>query len=227
MASIRVDMAAAARIAAADRFTAADFQAETGVSRETLAHLEAWRALLEARNADTNLVGRSTLGDFWRRHALDGWQVLRLAPDEPRWLEIGAGAGIPGIPVALGLKAAGIEGARVTLVESIAKKARFLEEAAAATGAPAEVFAVRAEALDKKRRYDVITARAVAPLKKLIGYAKPFVDNGAIALFPKGARYADELTEARKSWTFECEVIPSLTAPEAAVLKIEGIARVR
>ncbi|TGY89008.1 16S rRNA (guanine(527)-N(7))-methyltransferase RsmG [Marinicauda algicola] len=204
---------------------AAGFQARTGVSRETLRRYETWRRLLEERNAVMNLVGRSTLPDFWFRHALDSWQVATHAPDARRWLDLGAGAGFPGFAIAFSLMERGVEG-EVTLVESIQKKADFLTEVAEATGAPVRVLPVRAESLDPHTRYDVVTARALTSLTKLLAYAKPFVDNGAICLFPKGQRYREELTEARKSWTFDHEVIPSVTSPDAAILRIEDVSRV-
>jgi 16S rRNA (guanine527-N7)-methyltransferase len=113
------------------------------------------------------------------------------------------------------------------MVDSVSKKAAFLRAVAAATGAPARILPVRAESLDPLPEADIVTARAMAPLSKLLGYVKPFVDNGALALLPKGARHREELTEARKSWTFDVEVIPSRTSPDAAILKIEGLTRVR
>ena len=205
---------------------AAGFAARTGVSRETLERYETWRRHLEETNQVMNLVGRKTLPDFWFRHALDSWQVQTHAPDAARWLDLGAGAGFPGLAIAFGLHERGVIGGEVTLVESIGKKAKFLETVVAATGAPAKVLAVRAEHLDPHTRYDVVTARALSSLTQLLAYAKPFVDNGAIALFPKGARYREELTEARKSWTFGAEVIPSLTAEDAALIRIKDLARV-
>lgn len=201
------------------------FRERTGVSRETLARYETWRSMLEERNAVMNLVGRSTLPDFWRRHALDSWQIQTHAPEANHWLDLGAGAGFPGFAIAFALMERGGEGS-VTLVESVQKKASFLRDVADATKAPAIVKPVRAESLDPHSRYQVVTARALTSLTRLIEYAKPFVDNGAICLFPKGARYGEELTEARKSWTFNLDVIPSLTSPDAAILRIEDVTRV-
>ena len=201
------------------------FRERTGVSRETLARYETWRSMLEERNAVMNLVGRSTLPDFWHRHALDSWQIQTHAPEASHWLDLGAGAGFPGFAIAFALMERGGEGS-VTLVESVQKKASFLRDVADATKAPAIVKPVRAESLDPHSRYQVVTARALTSLTRLIEYAKPFVDNGAICLFPKGARYGEELTEARKSWTFNLDVIPSLTSPDAAILRIEDVTRV-
>ena len=211
-------------------YGADEFAAETGVSRETLARFEAWLTLLRETNAHTNLVGRSTLSDFWYRHALDSWQVFELGrslkPQAARWADLGSGAGFPGLALAFGLMEAHQAGAAVTLVESIAKKAAFLRAVAEATEAPVTVLPERAESLHPVPEVDVVTARAMAPLPKLLGYVQPFVDKGALALLPKGGRYQEELTEARKSWTFEVEVIPSRTSPDAAILKIEGLTRV-
>ncbi|XBQ17208.1 MAG: 16S rRNA (guanine(527)-N(7))-methyltransferase RsmG [Oceanicaulis sp.] len=203
------------------------FARDAGVSRETLDRFQTWRDLLEETNAHTNLVGRSTVADFWARHALDSWQVFELAPDAPRWVDLGAGAGFPGLAIAFGLMDRSVTGGHVTLVDSVGKKAAFLSRVIGATGAPARALAVRAESLDPVPEADVVTARAMAPLDKLLGYVAPYVENGALALLPKGARYHEELTRARKSWTFEVEVIPSRTSPEAAILKIEGLSRVR
>lgn len=211
----------------AEGFDSAAFAAATDVSRETLARFELWRRLLEETNAHTNLVGRDTLSEFWYRHAFDSWQIYRLAPDAARWADLGAGAGFPGFAIAFGLMEHAVPGASVTLVESIAKKAAFLRHVAGETKAPVTVIADRAEALDPAPSVDVVTARAMAPLPKLLGYVHPYVEKGAIALLPKGARYAEELTEARKSWTLDVEVIPSATAPEAAILKIRTLTRDR
>lgn len=208
-------------------FDAAAFQARTGVSRETLERFDLWRRRLEETNAHTNLVGRSTLQDFWYRHAFDSWQLPELAPDAMRWADLGAGAGFPGFAIAFALMERGAADASVLMVESVVKKARFLEEVALATKAPVSICADRAESLHPAPAVDVVTARALAPLPKLLGYIEPFVEKGAIALLPKGGRHAEELTEARKSWTFDCEVIPSVTAPEAAILKIRTLTRAR
>ncbi|MCW5724521.1 MAG: 16S rRNA (guanine(527)-N(7))-methyltransferase RsmG [Maricaulaceae bacterium] len=207
--------------------TAEEFQRQSGVSRETLAAFERWRALLAARNQHLNLVGRSTLDDFWGRHALDSLQLLDHAPEAAKlWADVGSGAGFPGLAIALGLQGQGRDG-RVVLIESIAKKAAFLREAVAETGAPATVRNARAEALDTAERFDIVTARAVAPLTKLLGLCEPLLKTGALGLFLKGARHADELTEARKCWTFDAEVIPSRTPGGGAILKLKGVRRAR
>ncbi|MEQ8404896.1 MAG: 16S rRNA (guanine(527)-N(7))-methyltransferase RsmG [Oceanicaulis sp.] len=211
-------------------FGAKEFADETGVSRETRIRFETWRRLLEETNAHTNLVGRSTISDFWYRHALDSWQVFelgeRLRPGAARWADLGSGAGFPGLAVAFALMERGTPSPAVHLVDSVAKKAMFLRAVADATGAPATIYPERAESLHPLPDVEIVTARAMAPLGKLLGYVKPFVDKGALALLPKGGRHQEELTEARKSWTFDVEVIPSRTSPDAAILAIEGLTRV-
>jgi 16S rRNA (guanine527-N7)-methyltransferase len=211
-----------------------DFQSLTGVSRETLDRFGVWARLLTEWSDHTNLVSRSTLPDFWSRHALDSWQVLdavaRLRPDQlvpSRWLDIGAGAGFPGLALAFTLADRDLPDAQVILVESVAKKARFLEAVIAETGAPARVLNQRAEALDPGLAVDAVTARAVAPLDTLLRYAHPFVEKGAVAVFPKGRRYVEELTEARKGWRLDPVVAPSLTDPDAALILLERYARGR
>lgn len=209
-------------------FDAAAFQARTGVSRETLERFEAWRRLLAEWSRHTNLVGRSTLDEFWFRHAYDSWQLLDLAPQGAcRWLDIGAGAGFPGLAIAFGLEERQVVNRKVTLVESIGKKAAFLRAVLSETGVAGDVIPDRIEALSPRPSCDVVTARAVAPLAKLLGLMAPYVENGAIALIPKGARHAEELTAARKSWNFEASLHPSLTSDEAAIIRIERLSRAR
>ena len=209
-------------------FDAAAFQAATGVSRETLDRFEVWRRLLVEWSAHTNLVSRSTLDDFWFRHAYDSWQLLRLAPEgATRWVDIGAGAGFPGLAIALVLAEAAPGETRVTLIESIGKKAAFLRAVLEETGVRADVITARAEDIASLPPCDVVTARAVAPLNRLPPLLAPYVDNGAVALIPKGARHKEELTQARKSWTFEASLHASLTSDEAAIIRIERLTRVR
>lgn len=208
-------------------FDKSAFLEATNVSRETLEDFQTWYDLLVETNAVTNLVGRATLPDFWFRHAYDSVQVFNHAPEARRWLDLGAGAGFPGLAIAFLLKAKAEPISEVVLVESIQKKTAFLKQVIAATKAPARALAIRAETLDKDLTFDVVTARAMASLDKLLSYAEPFAKRGAICLFPKGAKHKEELTEAQKSWSFELEVLPSMTSPDAAILKIERLRRVR
>ena len=203
-----------------------EFAEITGVSRETLDGFETWRRLLEETNAHTNLVGRSTIADFWERHALDSYQLWDHVPGgSRRFADLGAGAGFPGLALALGLKEKSLDG-QVLMIDSVGKKVAFLRKVIAETGVAAEARSIRVEALDPVPVVDVVTARAFAPLHKLLGYAHPLLKNGAVGLFFKGRRFEEELTEARKNWTFDVEVIPSRTS-DGVILRIEEVKRVR
>lgn len=204
----------------------AAFQAASDVSRETLEKFAIWERLLNEWSTHTNLVARSTLPDFWERHALDSWQVFETGPDTAaRWADIGSGAGFPGLAIAFGLADRSVPDAHVYLVESIGKKAAFLNEVVRETGASATVLCQRAETLDPGLAVDVVTARAVAALPKLLTLSNPLLKTGATGLFLKGARHGEELTEARKYWTFDATVIPSRTG-DGAILKLKNVAHV-
>lgn len=203
-----------------------DFQARTGVSRETLDGFDRWRQILVETSAHTNLVARSSLEHFWERHALDSFQLMPLVSRETRLVtDLGAGAGFPGIALALGFRDRG-QAARVVMVDSVGKKVAFLRKVIDELGLDAEARSVRVETLDPAEGFDLVTARAFAPLNKLLGYTAPLLKNGAEGLFFKGRQYQDELTEARKSWTVDPEVIPSQTS-DGVILRIKEVERVR
>jgi 16S rRNA (guanine527-N7)-methyltransferase len=202
---------------------AASFAARTGANPGQLADLERLHVLLTDWNARMNLVSAASLAEFWPRHVFDSAQLLPLAPEARRWVDIGAGAGFPGLVLAILLK--GAPGAKVHLVESQAKRCRFLEAACAALALPTEVRHARAEALSLKA--DVVTARAVAPLGRLLAFARPYLARGAIGLFFKSEGVEAEIAEARQAWRFTCNVIPSLSDPRGRILKLEGLARAR
>ena len=204
--------------------TREDFAERTGVSRETLDRYETWRRLLVEWSDHTNLVGRATLGDFWHRHALDSWQVTQILPAKGRWADLGSGAGFPGLAVAFAMREAG--GGEVVLVESIGKKAAFLKEVADATGAPVRIAPVRAETLDKGPGFDVVTARAMAALPKLLTYAHPLLKKGGRGLFLKGSKHQDEIAEARKAWRFKTRLHESLTGGGGTIIEITELAHV-
>lgn len=201
-----------------------EFAELSGVSRETLDKFETWRRLLEETNAHTNLVGRSTLADFWTRHAFDSFQLFEHVPDTAQQIvDMGAGAGFPGIALALGLQDRGRPGS-VLMIDSVGKKVAFLRKVIEAIDVPADAKAIRVETLDPQIDVDVVTARAFAPMDKLLGYAEPLLKNGAQGVFLKGRSYQDELTAARKNWTFDVEVIPSRTS-DGVILKIQEVQR--
>ena len=188
------------------------------VSRETLARLSRYLELLQRWQRAVNLVGASTLADPWRRHILDCGQI---APHVPRAaktvLDLGSGAGLPGLVLAL----LGVSG--VQLVESDRRKAQFLREAARVTQAPVVVHAGRIEQLELCA--DVVTARALAPLPRLLELAARFLTSQSLCLFLKGETALDELTQARQSWHMQCEIVPSRSGSRGVLLKLEGVGR--
>jgi 16S rRNA (guanine527-N7)-methyltransferase len=189
------------------------------VSRETLARLEAYAALLAKWQKAINLVAPATLPHIWRRHILDSGQLARLAPLDALWLDLGSGAGFPGLVIAI------LGARRVRLVESDARKCAFLREAARITSAPAEVVNARIAEVAPFPA-DVVTARALAPLSKLLGFAAPFLAPSSVALFPKGQDVEAELTEAHRNWRMRVERHPSLTDGRAAILRLTEVEHV-
>ena len=205
---------------AADRARAL---ALTPVSRETEARLDRFVALLLATQSHTNLIGRATVDEIWSRHIADSLQLIDLAPEARVWLDIGSGAGFPGIVIACAL--AGKTGVAVHLVESQGKKAAFLRRVVADLALPAIVHHQRIEDMAPDIAPDAITARAVAPLPKLLGYVAPFIKSGAKALLPKGQDVAAELTEAAKYWKIDAELAPSRTHPASRILIVRALRR--
>ncbi|HMK78625.1 MAG TPA: 16S rRNA (guanine(527)-N(7))-methyltransferase RsmG [Xanthobacteraceae bacterium] len=195
------------------------------VSRETWARLDAFVALLIERQQRMNLIGPSTVRHLWTRHVADSLQLLRLAPDARRWCDLGSGAGFPGLVIACAL--ADASGAQVHLVESIAKKASFLRDCAKALQLPAIVHHQRIEDFTRANTvaFDVVTARALAPLDQLLRLANPLLKTGALGLFPKGQDVEAELTLASKSWKIKAELVPSNTDPHGRVVLVRHVAR--
>jgi 16S rRNA (guanine527-N7)-methyltransferase len=196
---------------------------ELGLDEARLADAIQFRQMLGAGNARMNLVGASTLADYWRRHFLDSAQLLRLAPGAKRWADLGAGAGFPGVVLAIFLK--GQPGAEIHLVDSMVKRCAFLKEVVEALALPAIVHNERAEALPLKA--DVVTARACAPLTRLLGFAAPSLRGRTRGLFLKGAEVESELAEARKSWRFKVTIHPSLSDARGRILEITELVRGR
>lgn len=193
------------------------------VSRETEERLDRFVEVLLLWQGKLNLIAPSTLREVWTRHIADSLQLLPLAPKARTWVDLGSGGGFPGLAIACVL--AGEAGARVHLVESNGKKAAFLREAARVTDSPALVHQMRAEKFGEScaEPVDVVTARALAPLKTLCGQAFPFLSRGAIGLFPKGQDIDAELTEAAKYWRLEASKVPSKTSPEGSIVVIRGL----
>jgi 16S rRNA (guanine527-N7)-methyltransferase len=197
----------------------------TPVSRETEARLDRYVGLLQEWQAKTNLVAPSTLPNLWTRHISDSLQLLSLAATAKVWIDLGSGGGFPGVVLACAL--AETPGATVHLVERIGKKAAFLREAIRVTGSPGTVHL--ADIGDTVERFagavDCVTARAVAPLHQLIGYAEPLVKRGAKALFLKGQDVEAELTEATKYWKIEPKLHSSRTGGQGWIVELDQIER--
>jgi 16S rRNA (guanine527-N7)-methyltransferase len=202
----------------------AEFARDLDVSRETLARLEIYAALLRRWQGAINLVARATLPDLWRRHMLDSAQLCALAPEGARvWLDLGSGAGFPGLVVAA-LWADRPDFA-VHLVESDRRKCAFLRSAAAEMGLPAIVHACRIEAAPVPAPpADVISARALAPLDRLLGYAARFAGADTRLLLPKGRDVHQELQAAARHWRFRADVRPSRSDAGGGIVVIDGFA---
>lgn len=190
----------------------------TPVSRETAARLDRFVALLIAWEEHTNLIARSTIPVIWTRHIADSLQLLALAPQAKVWADLGSGAGFPGLVLACAL--AQSRGAEVHLVESIGKKAAFLRDAVRVTGAPAIVHAMRIEDFVDKapESIEAVTARALAPLPKLLSLAYPLLKKGGVGLFLKGQDVGSELTAAAKYWKIQSDLVRSRTDQRAQIL---------
>ncbi|MBI3702573.1 MAG: 16S rRNA (guanine(527)-N(7))-methyltransferase RsmG [Rhizobiales bacterium] len=196
----------------------------TPVSRETLRRLELFVDLLLQQQQKQNLIGPSTIPTIWTRHVADSLQLLDCAPSGAKiWADFGAGGGFPGIPIACAL--AETPGAQVHLIESVGKKAAFLREAVQVTGVPAQVHHMRAENFGDSYgdNIDVVTARALSPLKTLCDRAFPLILRGAVGVFPKGQDVEAELTEAAKYWRIEASKVPSKTSPQGCIVLVRGL----
>ena len=212
----------ASPISAADKAAAL---ALTPVSREAEARLDRYVGLLLEWQAKTNLVAPSTLPTLWTRHIADSLQLLALAPSAKVWVDLGSGGGLPGVVLACAL--AETSGAMIHLVERNAKKAAFLREALRVTGAPGMVhLAEIGDTVDRiTGPVDCVTARAVAPLHQLIGFAEPLVRKGAKILFLKGQDVEAELTQATKYWNMTPHLHPSRSGGGGWIVEIDQVER--
>jgi 16S rRNA (guanine527-N7)-methyltransferase len=216
---IRVSQNAALDLAA-DR---ANALALVPVSRETADRLDRFVAALLRWQQQINLIAPSTERNLWTRHVADSLQLLALAPRAGVWADLGSGAGFPGVAIACAL--ADVPDARVYLVETNPKKIAFLREAVRTTGIPAIVHAGRIEdfVAGPPEPIEVVVARALAPLPKLLGLAVPLLKNGAVGLFPKGQDAALELTEASKYWKVQSSLAESRTDPKSHIVIVREL----
>lgn len=197
------------------------FEARFDVPRGTLEQLDTYAALLTEWQTRMNLVGPSTLPHVWERHFTDSAQLLPLAGTGRSWLDIGAGAGFPGLVLAL------LDpDARLTLVESIAKKCRFLSEVVTALGLDSRVTIEnrRIETLPRAK-FDIITARALAALDQLFDWGLPYAGSGTHWILPKGIRVDEEVDKAARRFAFEHRLVPSITDADARIVVAKGVKR--
>jgi 16S rRNA (guanine527-N7)-methyltransferase len=196
----------------------------SNVSRETQARLDLVVSQVQKWQPHINLISPASLPEIWKRHVDDSLQLMTLAQNARFWLDLGSGGGFPGLVVAAVL--ADYEGARVTLVESNQKKCAFLRETARIAGLPVEIFALRIDAAAvvlQERRWDVVSARALAPLTLLLEMTSEYIAAGAIGLFPKGRDVDDEILVAERTWNFSSDLIQSMTEPAARIVKVRSV----
>lgn len=203
------------------------FAESFGVSREILEKLETYAEILRRWQKTINLVAPGTLGDLWHRHFADSAQLFRLAPpDTATWLDLGSGAGFPGLVLAIMASDTGFS--RHTLVESDSRKAAFLGEVARKTGVAVEIVAARIESRETIARVEkvsCVTARALAPLPRLLPLVAPFFGDATVGLFLKGREVTAELEEAAQTWAFQYELIPSITESDSRIVKLSALNR--
>jgi 16S rRNA (guanine527-N7)-methyltransferase len=190
----------------------------------TLRRLEIYANLLEKWQRAVNLVGDSTLGDLWVRHVADSLQLAEAVPEARKWLDLGSGAGLPGLVIAI--KLADEPGALVHLIEAGRRKCTFLREVARATDAPAIVHCGRIEEIlpGFSEKIEAVSARALAPLPKLLAYAEKFLDLGAIGVFPKGKNFEAEGMPYFAGERYLISTIASKTDPAAQLVLVRRCA---
>jgi len=190
------------------------------VSRETGDRLAAYVDLIARWRKTTNLIAESTFGSVWTRHIADSAQLLALAPGAIRWIDMGSGAGFPGLVIAIQL--AGVPGAVVHCVESNQRKCAFLREAARATGAAATIHCRRIEAIEPSSLgpQDAVTARAFAPLRLTLELARPWIERGATAVFPRGESGKEQLAALPQASDYAIDALPSVVDKKAAILRV-------
>ncbi len=221
----------------------AQFAAATRVSRETLERLNQYESLLKVWQPRINLVANATLADVWNRHFYDSAQlVAHLPASGGKLVDLGSGGGFPGLVLAILLAEGGNPGAErglmatkssagawgVTLVESDSRKGAFLREVARQTGVAVEILSIRIENPETQVKLgaaDVVTARALAPLSRLLHLAFPLFGSQTVGLFLKGQNAQAEVEAARAEWVFDASLLPSVTAADASIVVVRGLRR--
>ncbi len=196
----------------------------TPVSRETEARLDAYVDLLVQWQSKHNLIAPSTLPNLWTRHIADSLQLLRLAPDARRWIDLGSGGGFPGVVIACAMAE---QGGHVTLVERNGKKAAFLREALRVTGSPGQIVAgdIGDNVDSFAGKVDCVTARALASLDMLLGFTEPLITAGAKAFLMKGQDVEAEIADASKTWRIEPKLHASVTGGQGWIVELDAIGR--
>lgn len=193
-------------------------QAQFDVPRGTMERIRAFAALLREENEHQNLVSRSSLDALWGRHIADSAQLLRFAPEQATWIDLGTGAGFPGLIVAT------LHKGKVTLVEERTRRVEFLRRAAAILLLDVEILGARVESLEP-RPFDVISARAFAPLDRLLALGTRFSTGNTVWILPKGRNAQSELEALDSSWQGDFRLEPSLTDPDAQIIVAEAVRR--
>ena len=192
-----------------------------GVSRETEERLAVYVELLRRWQTIKNLVGPATLPEVWTRHIADSAQLAPLAPDARSWVDMGSGAGFPGLVTAILLRDR--PGIRVHLIESNNRKCAFLREVARETGAPAEIHPGRIQdILPALEQVDVLTARALAPLPQLLLWGKRLIDAGTLGLFLKGEEIRSESASVPEEWGYAIDTIESATHSSGRIVRVRA-----
>lgn len=201
------------------KLAVSQFQKLTNVSRETLEKLRTYERLILEWQKALNLVSRASLSELWMRHFFDSGQLWSLIPPRSPIVDFGSGAGFPGLVLSI------MGRHSVTLVEADERKAAFLFEAARECGADVEIVCRRIEHWTPSRTPSCITARAVADLAKLLGLVEHLIEDHTICVFPKGRAAAAELTEAQKTWKMKSALYPSLSDPNATIIRLTEVQR--
>ncbi len=208
----------------------ADFVRTFAVSRETGERLEVYASLIASWQKTINLVAPNTIDDVWHRHFADSAQLVACAPEGPLgWLDLGSGGGFPGLVV--GCMLAERPGSRLTLIESDSRKSAFLREIVRQTALsailPVDIITDRIENTANTTRVgpvDVISARALAPLDRLLGWSEPYFGSESMALLPKGRGVDAELAAAGRNWDFAFDLVPSLTSEDGRIVVVRHLA---
>lgn len=203
--------------------TPSEFQTLRGATAAQMADLETLIERLTSANAVMNLIGPDTLPDVWNRHVWDSAQLLDLASGAATWADLGAGAGFPGLVLAILLKDRA--DSHVWLIDSLGKRCRFLQEVVDGLSLRATVVNGRAE--EQRITVDIVTARALAPMDRLLSYAQPYLQRGAQGLFLKGEKAEAELIEARKVWQFDSSLSVSRSDPRGRIVSVRSLRRVQ